>query len=102
LEKSCKFGQGLVELDCILFNESMLYKRFRPPKGFFRVPHKRGTFAWWLRRLPLERKGAPVRYYDGRLKKNQCIHSAVVRLDIGRGNLQQCADALMRLWGEYL
>ena len=79
-----------------------LHQRFKPPRGFHRIPKQKGSFAWWLRRLPLKKRGAPVRYHNGRLKANQRIHSAVIDLDIGRGNLQQCADAIMRLWGEYI
>jgi Domain of unknown function (4846) len=76
--------------------------RFAPPRGFERVPDEPGSFAAWLRNLPLKPAGTRVRLYDGRLKANQQVHAAVVDLDIGRGDLQQCADAVMRLRAEYL
>lgn len=76
--------------------------RFLPPPGFRRTPTAPGSFADWLRHLPLKPKGAPVRLHDGRLKPAQSFHAAVVDIDTGRRDLQQCADAVMRLRAEYL
>ena len=60
------------------------------------------SFAAWLRRLPLLPSDARVYLFDGRLKGNQNAHMAVVDMDVGTRNLQQCADAVMRLRAEYL
>ena len=61
-----------------------------------------GSFATWLRALPL-RPGRPgVRLFDGSLKRNQSAHHAVFDLDVGSRDLQQCADAVIRLRAEYL
>jgi hypothetical protein len=76
--------------------------RFPAPAGFVRVPQDSLSFGAWLRRLPLKPPGAPVQLFDGRLKSNQNIHAAVVEMDIGDKDLQQCADASIRLWAEYL
>lgn len=76
--------------------------RFLPPPGFQRTSVERRSFADWLRHLPLKPKGAPVRLHDGRLKPAQSLHAAVVDIDTGRRDLQQCADAVMRLRAEYL
>jgi hypothetical protein len=43
-----------------------------------------------------------VHYYDGRVKDNPGIYAAVLDLDVGTKDLQQCADAVMRLRAEYL
>ncbi len=76
--------------------------RIAPPPGFHRVPVVPSSFGSWLRRLPL-RPGRPdVRLYDGRSKSNQAAHHAVLDLDVGDRDLQQCADAVIRLRAEYL
>lgn len=72
--------------------------RFAPPPGFERRDCG-PTCAWW-RGLPL-RPGRPeVKLYDGHAKPNQAAHLAVLELDVGKRDLQQCADAVLRLWSE--
>lgn len=79
-----------------------LSARIPPPVGYRRVPAPVDGFAFWLRSLPL-RPGRPlVRLYDGSVKRNQGAHHAVVDIDPGRRDLQQCADAVIRLRAEYL
>jgi hypothetical protein len=79
-----------------------LAERIAPPSGFRRVPAPAGSFAAWLRGLPLHPGRPPVHLFDGRLKGNQEAHHAVVRLDVGTRDLQQCADAVIRLRAEFL
>jgi hypothetical protein len=79
-----------------------LAERIAPPAGFRRIAAPAGSFAAWLRGLPLQPGRPPVHLFDGRLKGNQEAHYAVVRIDIGARDLQQCADAVMRLRAEYL
>jgi len=76
--------------------------RFVPPPGYKRVAVNPGSFAEWLRNLPLKPEGAPVLHFDGRPKPNQNLHAAVVDIDVGKRDLQQCADAVIRLRAEYL
>lgn len=73
-----------------------------PPAGFRREPVPAASFAGWLRDLPLLPGRPPVRLYDGRLKANQAAHHAVLDIDPGDRDLQQCADAVIRLRAEYL
>jgi len=74
--------------------------RFNPPNGFQRKPVADSSFASYLRNLPLKPAGSKVRYYNGDIKYND-VYDAVVDMDISDRDLQQCADAIMRLRGEY-
>jgi hypothetical protein len=76
--------------------------RFAVPAGCRRVAVPAGSWGEWLRMLPLQAAGTPARLYDGRLKNNQAVVAAVVAIDAGTKDLQQCADAVMRLRAEYL
>ncbi len=82
--------------------DSLLFQRFIPPPGYKRTPATPASFATYLRHLPLKPPGSPVLLYDGREKGNQNAHVAVVDLPIGKRDLHQCADAIMRLRAEYL
>lgn len=77
-----------------------LQTRFNTPEGFTRKPVETTSFAQYLRNLPLKKAGEKVKYYNGEVKEDN-VYSAVVAMDIGRKNLQQCADAVMRLRAEY-
>ncbi len=76
--------------------------RISPPPGYRRVDVTEGSFAHWLRYLPLKEGNPPVRLYNGQLKSRQDVHVAVVDIDVGNRDLQQCADAIIRLRAEYL
>jgi hypothetical protein len=78
-----------------------LEARFATPPGATRVAVTDGSFGDFLRRLPLKPAGARVHLYDGSDKPRQDVHAAVVDLDVAPRDLQQCADAVMRLWAEY-
>jgi len=75
--------------------------RIMVPEGFERISVQQGSFAEYLRNLPLKPHGSRVMYYDGRVKERD-VHQAVVEMDIGDRDLQQCADAVIRLRAEYL
>lgn len=81
---------------------SSLAARVPPPPGYHRLPVPEDAFAAWLRRLPLKPDCPPVHLFDGRKKARQDVHAAVVDLDVGQENLQQCADAVIRLRAEWL
>ncbi|GAA4350063.1 DUF4846 domain-containing protein [Hymenobacter saemangeumensis] len=76
--------------------------RFPAPAGTQRVPVPAGSWGEWLRWLPLLPAGTPARHYDGSAKNRQDVVAAVVNIDIGKLDLQQCADAVIRLRAEYL
>lgn len=78
-----------------------LVVQIQPPPGYQRLNMEEDSFGSWLRQLPL-REDTTVYLYDGRVKPRQDVQSAVIDIDIGNRDLQQCADAVMRLRAEYL
>ncbi len=70
------------------------------PEGFSRI--EATGFGKYLRDLPLKPEGSKVHLYDGSVKYWQGGAYAVVDMEIGRTDLQQCADACIRLRAEYL
>lgn len=71
------------------------------PEGFMRRRVADSSFAAWLRRMPLK-QDRTVYLYNGQKKKNQQAQYAVIDMPVGERDLQQCADAVMRLRAEYL
>lgn len=71
------------------------------PAGYTRVPVAERSFAAYLRNLPLK-KDKTVFLFNGTPKLNQEAQFAVLDMSVGDRDLQQCADAAMRLRAEYL
>ena len=71
-----------------------------PPPGFVR--YEADSYGTYLRNLPLKRPGSPVMLYNGVEKGYQDGAYAIIDMEIGNKDLQQCADAVMRLRAEYL
>jgi len=71
-----------------------------PPEGFERVDLEADSFGAFLRDLPVRLDRTLVKGYHGRR-----VHSpsaGVVALPMVDGDLQQCADSVLRLYAEYL
>jgi hypothetical protein len=87
---------GLVVVDA-------LEDRITPPPGFMRVALEPDSFGAFLRRLPLAAPGTPVRSYRGDviLAADHQNLAAVVAIDVGAQDLQQCADSVIRLHAEW-
>ena len=83
-------------------NGQTIVTRFNPPINYSREKKTLNTFANYLQNLPLKSNEAEVKLYDGRIKKNYGVYDAVVNFELGRKNLHQCADAVMRLKAEFL
>lgn len=75
---------------------------FVPPAGFSRSLQSPDSFAHWLRHLPLKPESASIMLFDGRQRATQSGAAAIVDIDVGRRDLQQCADAVIRLRAEWL
>lgn len=82
--------------------EDALQNRITPPEGFERIPAAENTFAHYLRTLPLKPGSPQVLLFDSSPKYNQQAQFAVFNIDVGQEDLQQCADAVMRLRAEFL
>lgn len=78
-----------------------LVKRILTPDGYKRIKAKKGSFSEFLRNYKLKPDGSPVLLYNGNEKGNQSAHIAVFKLPIENEDLQQCADSIMRVYGEY-
>jgi len=72
------------------------------PEGYTRIEVTEGSFGDYLRNSELKTENNKVYLYNGNLKYNQSAQFAVLKIDAGTRDLQQCADAVMRLRGEYL
>ena len=75
-----------------------LEEKFPAPKGYQRIDLPEQSFGSWLRTLPVIERTA-VLSYDGR--PIQAPAAAIVPIDVGRGDVQQCADSILRLYSEY-
>ena len=71
------------------------------PTGYSRVALDPSSFGAWLRNFRLK-EDKVVYLYNGNRKINQRAQFAVLDISTGNKDLQQCADAVMRLRAEYL
>lgn len=71
------------------------------PSGYTRVDAPQGSYAEFLRNLPLKRRGSKVKLYTGGNANYQFLSTAVIDLPM-LSNAEQCADMTMRLRAEYL
>lgn len=94
--------QAIVGEEIISPTGANIQERFGLPPGFERVSYPATAFGTFLRNFPLKPHGTAVKLFDGQLKRRQDVHAAVLDIDTGKRDLQQCADAVMRLWSEYL
>src|SRR6185312_8615903 len=96
----------LVILSLCLFSSftspDTVLTRFKTPDGYTQQKVTSGSFAEWLQKLPLKPAGTHTKTYTGAIAHTDIETAAVVDISIGKQDLQQCADVVMRLRGEYL
>jgi len=76
--------------------------RFKTPEGYTQLKVPTGSFAEYLQGLPLKPVGTHTQTYKGAIAATDVFTAAVVDMSVGYEDLQQCANAVMRLRGEYL
>ncbi|MFZ7120026.1 MAG: DUF4846 domain-containing protein [Eubacteriaceae bacterium] len=77
-------------------------ERFILPEGYERISVEEGSFASYLRSLPVRSYDTPVRYYNGKQKLNSS-HISIVDMEIvDDKDIEQCADVVMHLRADYL
>ena len=79
-----------------------VFKRFAAPEGYKRIRYASGSFGEWLQNRPLKPRGTKTLTYRGSIARTDDYTAAVVDMSIGQYDLQQCADAVIRLRAEYL
>ncbi len=83
-------------------SKNIIKSRFNLPDGYKRIISEKNSFGDYLQNLKLKPEGTLVKNFDGTIKANKDVYVAVVDIDVGNKDLQQCADAVIRLRAEYL
>ena len=86
----------------INIDKNTIRERFSPPENYIWVEEKPDSFGFFLENLKLKKYGSPILKYDGTEIATQDLHAAIFDIDTGTKDLQQCADAVIRLRAEYL
>lgn len=84
------------------YSKSTIRTRFQPPKGYTWVKEDPKSFGDFLVNFPLHPPDFPVRDYRQIPIARQYNHAAILKIDVGEKDLQQCADAWMRMYAEFL
>lgn len=88
--------------DLINATGKKLNERILTPSNYIRVSYLSNSFGVFLSEFPVKENGTKVLLYNGNEKNRQDVHAAVLDISVGNKDLQQCADAVMRLRAEYL
>lgn len=71
------------------------------PVGFERMAVEKDSFGAFIRNYPLQKRGSHIKYYNGSIAYGQYFGYAVLDLPM-ISEIEQCADAVMRMRAEYL
>lgn len=82
--------------------KNTIRERFSAPESFEWEKTAPDSYGNFLENFPLKKYGSPIVKFNNEKIANQNLHEAVFDIDIGARDLQQCADAIIRLRAEYL
>ncbi|WP_300690036.1 DUF4846 domain-containing protein [Chryseobacterium sp.] len=83
-------------------DKNTIKERFSAPPEYRWVDEKPDSFGYFIENFKLKPYGSQILKYDGNPISTQDLHEAVLDIDTGNKDLQQCADAVIRLRAEYL
>ena len=83
-------------------DKNTIKERFTAPKKYSWVKENPDSFGFFIENFKLKKYGSPILKYDGTEITTQNLHEAIFDIDTGTKDLQQCADAVIRLRAEYL
>lgn len=98
------FSQAVESTETLMIDEkkSTIRTRFSPPKGYTWMTEENGSFSEFLVNFPLHPPNFPIRDFKEIPIPKQYNHAAILKIDVGDKDLQQCADAWIRMYAEYL
>ncbi|WP_312298472.1 DUF4846 domain-containing protein [Chryseobacterium sp.] len=82
--------------------KNTIKERFSAPEGYKWQDEKQNSFGYFIENFKLTPYGSQILRYDDAPISTQHLHEAVFDIDTGNKDLQQCADAVIRLRAEYL
>lgn len=104
-ENEIKENSEILETEALAtinIDKNTIKGRFREPESYRWIKEKPNSFGYFLENFPLKKYGSPILKYDGSEIAPQNLHEAIFDIDTGTKDLQQCADAVIRLRAEYL
>ncbi len=93
-----------VEEETVQINQerNTVRERFDAPDGYQWIESSPGSYGYFIEHFKLKPYGSKILKYNGTPIATQNLHEAVFDISVGNRDLQQCADAIIRLRAEYL
>ena len=98
--RSLSFNTEFNELKTL--SQASNIAEIKTPPGYDRVSLDDDSFGAYLRSIKIKRGKRIVHLHNGEKKPFQGAQFVILDIDTGKKDLQQCADAAMRLWAEHL
>lgn len=83
-------------------DKNTVRERFSPPENYQWQQENPDSFGYFIENFKLKPYGSQILRYDESPISTQHLHEAIFDIDTGNKDLQQCADAVIRMRAEYL